>query len=356
MRSMQTSKANLLLLTVTPNPALDLSGVVDRIAPNEKNYVHDEKRDPGGNGINSARLVCRLRSRHRTLATGFLGGSAGEEIRALLNEERVPNDFCPIAAQTRINITVSNRQTHQQTRLAFAGPQVSQTDLARLAAKIRHIANPGILILGGSLPKGLRPSAYAQLAAAAQKRNMGVFLDIPARLIDQTVRALPSRPLFLKPNLAELSEWYGANLEPGDPRVMKAASELAKKVCLVCVSLGDQGALLVTREPGAASPSMILQGKTPRIRAKGTVGAGDSMVGAIASSLLEAGLYLPSHLSSLSGEGTKKKPELELILGHALRIGMAAGAATAETKGTHLAKNRAEILRLFKKTRVFRVG
>src|SRR3989338_8323134 len=92
--------------TVTPNPALDLSGHVSKIVPNEKNYVFRERRDPGGNGINVARVAARLGA--STVALGLIGGSPGNEIATLLTQASVAHDFIKIRSTTRTNVTITN--------------------------------------------------------------------------------------------------------------------------------------------------------------------------------------------------------------------------------------------------------
>src|SRR4051812_19529252 len=105
-----------MIYSFTPNPALDLGGFVDEIIPNEKAYVDHESRAPGGNAINSARVMKRLGA--PVVATGFLGGGIGDELKSLLDREKVNHHFIPIRESTRVNITVSNRKTHLQTRLS----------------------------------------------------------------------------------------------------------------------------------------------------------------------------------------------------------------------------------------------
>ena len=106
-----------MIYTVTPNPTLDMGGTVDQLVPNEKNYVQDETRFPGGNGINAARIIKRLGV--PVIATGFLGGGIGTVIENLLKDERVAHRFVKISGTTRVGITVSSRKTHLQTRISF---------------------------------------------------------------------------------------------------------------------------------------------------------------------------------------------------------------------------------------------
>src|SRR3954468_2262947 len=111
------------VLTFTPNPTLDLGGVVDNLIPNEKCYVYAQTKSPGGNAINAARILTRLGI--PTVATGFLGGSIGEEIKALLADEGVKGKWIKIKGATRLSVIVSNKSDHMQTRLSFPGPRIS---------------------------------------------------------------------------------------------------------------------------------------------------------------------------------------------------------------------------------------
>src|SRR4051794_38506179 len=107
---------------MTPNPALDLGGTVENLIPNEKAYVHDETRFPGGNAINAARIIKKFGQ--PVVAGGFLGGAIGQELEALLKREGVSCQFVPIQGCTRVGVTVSNSKTHLQTRLSFPGPKI----------------------------------------------------------------------------------------------------------------------------------------------------------------------------------------------------------------------------------------
>jgi 1-phosphofructokinase family hexose kinase len=309
--------------TLTPNPALDLSGHVSQLIPNEKNYVFDARRDPGGNGINAARIASRLGA--RPVALGFLGGPAGEEIRILLNKERVLTQFSAIAGQTRTNVTVTNEQTHQQTRLTFPGPRVSRKELAMLWRELDRLAGPGFFILGGSTPEGCGKDFHARVGSQASRRGLAVVVDVPAKYIEPTIRGF--RPYMIKPNQTELEEWYGEKLR-NDRELLRAARELAKHVDVVCLSLADRGAMLVSGR-GAWF------GTSPKIRARGTVGAGDSMVGAMTAYLAREKTRAP-------------RPDQ---LAQMLRWGVAAGAATAEASGTALARP-SEIRRLLRRVKV----
>lgn len=313
------------LYTVTPNPALDLSGEVEGLVPNEKNYVSRERRDPGGNGINSARVATRLGA--RVTALGWMGGPTGAEIEALLEREGVRCEFTPIAGQTRVNVTVSNLGTHQQTRLTFPGPRVTPKEKEALLRRVRSLRAPGIFVVGGSLPQGCAPDFHLTLAREAHARGLGVVLDVPSKFLKKAVGGRGFAPLLVKPNEVELAEWWGKPLRT-ERALLDAAHAMAEHAALVCVSLAERGAWLVTR-------GHAWRGAAVKVRARGTVGAGDSMVGAMCVRLLHHGLTECEDVARLlrRSPGTELPRELQDVL----RWGLAAGAATAEVSGTALA-------------------
>ncbi|MBC7693058.1 MAG: 1-phosphofructokinase family hexose kinase [Methylotenera sp.] len=374
------------VITLTPNPALDLSGHVKGLVPNEKNYVFAERRDPGGNGINAARIATRLTSGESgsrkidVIATGWLGGAAGQEVKRLLDREKVGNSFLPISGETRTNVTVSNEATDQQTRLTFPGPTISRKEQQSLFRSLKRIQGEGLYVIGGSLPPGCPKTIHLEIAKIAARKGFGVIADVPAVILkpllskQKVTRRHPSglgskhtSELFMiKPNLAELEEWSGRKLG-SQKAVIEAGIQLARKVCLVVVSLAEKGALLIYGD-------QVWMAHAPKVKAKGTVGAGDSMVGAMAAVLLQYGIYLPEHVHQLFSVefahqvfsltvGNRKKPEskfgtqaalngrLPFALEDALSWGLAAGAATAEVSGTTLAQP-SEIRRLHGQVRI----
>jgi 1-phosphofructokinase family hexose kinase len=304
-----------MILTITPNPALDLSGEVDDIVPNEKNYVHHEKRHPGGNGINAARVIAALGV--PVVATGFLGGAVGGEIEALLKAEGVACRFVPIKESTRINITVSNQRTSKQTRFSFAGSRIEREDMERLLELIRKDESIAMINLGGSFPPGFSMDDVRRIFDVARERGIGLVADVPSQHLKEVI---PLRPMLIKPNLKEFNELLGRQLTSLE-EVAEAARALNEFVPLVCISSVERGALMVT-------PTASCYVKGPEVDAKSSVGAGDSMVGGIMAQLYRAGITHPDAARSI-------KPE---VLQEALRWGQAAALATVVTPGTELGK------------------
>ncbi len=299
-----------MILTITPNPALDLAGVVERITPNEKNYIFNESRYPGGNAVNVARWLTRLRL--PVLASGFLGGNVGTEMMSLLSEEGVEHDFVKIKGNTRISITVSDLKTHQQTRLSFQGPRIRSSEIALLKKQIAVLPRESLLIIGGSFPPGFSPSHLNQMIHSAERRKIPIIVDIPGPLLKQ---ARYSDLWLIKPNLSEFHELTGSKTTRISSLIAEAR-EVAAGVRLVCISSVDGGALLISNKAAWF-------GKTPKITVKSTVGAGDSMVAAMASVLWKKKVY-------------EFQGDLDQLMPMLLTQALAAAAATLSTPGTAL--------------------
>ncbi|WP_374078912.1 1-phosphofructokinase family hexose kinase [Bdellovibrio bacteriovorus] len=303
-----------IICSITPNPALDLSGFVEALKVDEKTYVHQEVRAPGGNGINSARILNRLGV--SVVASGFLGGSTGKEIELLLKGEHLRHHFIPIRESSRINITVTNQSNHKQTRLSFPGPRVDRDEKRQLFNYIKGNKELCLLILGGSLPPGFTTKDFRSLIAIAKKNNVEVVVDCPGGILSQVIS---SKPLLIKPNLDEFQVLTGTKVR-SIFAVRAQAEKYLNKVPYICVSSVDGGALLVT-------PVGAYFGRIPEVRILSTVGAGDSMVGSMVAQLYKG----------------NRSPE------QILRWGLAAAAATLSESGTRLGR-ASHIKKLFKRT------
>ena len=284
-----------MIYSITLNPALDISGAVDELAPDEKNYVEDVIKTPGGNGVNAGIIAGRLGTKVRL--TGFLGGSNGKELKSLLKAQSIDEKFMAIAASTRLNITVTNSKTHKQTRLSFPGPRIRPSEWKRFESILGKIKAPtDLVIIGGSLPPGVTPSRLTALVRTLKRRGIYCMVDVPPPGLMSVVVAGPD---FIKPNLKEFQELTASEVTTLED-VLTKIRELQPRVPLICVSSVEGGAVL-------ANEKEAWFGETPKLNIKSTVGAGDSMVGAMATLLAE----------------NSNAPLSEL-----LRIGLAASSAT----------------------------
>jgi 1-phosphofructokinase family hexose kinase len=314
------------IYAVSVNPALDLSGHVSAIVANEKNYVHASRIDPGGNAVNAARVAHRLGG--KPLLLGFLGGSPGLQLKQLLKKEGLQERFTRIEGSTRINVTVTNDANHQQTRLTFPGPSVKPSERRDLLKKFCELRKRGLVLLGGSACSD--PSFYPRLIQVAQKKNWGLILDIPSYDLKPLLN-LGVKILLIKPNQSEFEVLVGKkNLSYS--QMIQESQTFSESVEMVCISLGGEGLLCIWRHRAwLIAP--------PKIKPRGTVGAGDSVVGALASFFAKQELSRVEDFSAI---------DIALVL-DAMRLGVAAGAATAMGEGTSLAS--ASLVRaLLKKT------
>ncbi len=301
------------IYTLTPNPALDLGGIVDKLIPNEKSYVQNETRYPGGNGINAARILQRLGS--PVTLTGFLGGGVGQELKRLMDQESLHHKFIKINGSTRIGITVSAKNSPLQTRLSFPGPAIQPREREALFDFILKIKKPAMLVIGGSLPAGFSVYDLQEILEFCQKKNIPAIVDCPGAVLK---KIFSYQSLLIKPNLHEFQEALGRPL-PTIASVLREARRLTKKNSLVCVSSVGKGALLVT-------PQFAWYGKMPKVKIRSVVGAGDSMVGAMVSQLWRKRSLLAENFAQF------EKHHSEDLL----RWGLAAACATLVHPGTTL--------------------
>lgn len=289
------------ILTVTPNPAVDMSTAVDRVEPDRKLRCDEPFREAGGGGINIAEIVRRLGG--RATAVWTCGGPLGVFLQQLLDRQGIPNVPVSIAGDTRESITVLQRSDNEQFRFGMPGPALSAEETAVLLETVGRCEPAPAWIAGsGSLAPGTPPDLYARLAEVAASRGARFVLDTsgePLRL------ALEAGGVWLvKPDRTELGELLG--VEIGDVQTAAdAAAEVVRRgwAHAVTASLGPDGVVLATAQGVVRVPA-------PKVKVVSRVGAGDSFV---------AGTLL----GLASGEG----------LTEAVRRGVAVAAAAVSTPG-----------------------
>lgn len=299
------------IATLTMNPAIDLFVVVDRVVEDAKLRCRDVRRDPGGGGVNVARAVVRLGGGAWTVFPA--GGDSGTLLTRLLERDRVPTVPVASADPVRENLTVSEQDSGRQFRFVLPGAALDPGEQKRLLETVLD-RRPDYLVASGSLPPGVPPEFYAELAERARGVGARVVLDTSGEALRQ---GLKGRVFLVKPNRRELAELAGREFL-NDREQEQAALALVDQgeAEIVVVSLGALGVLLVT---GSGAERVA----SPDVPIRSRVGAGDSMV---------AGITL----------GLARGEEIAT----AVRFGVAAGAAAAMTPGTELCR-REDVERLF---------
>lgn len=258
------------IVTITLNPAVDLSTAVDRIVPVHKLRGTSQRRDPGGGGINVARVVARLGG--DVSAIYLAGGAMGDLLRRLLDGEGIAGRALPIAGETREDFFVDETATGQQYRFILPGPRLAEREWKSCLAAVAALDPfPRFLVASGSLPDGVPDDFYAQLARIAKPRGANVIVDTSGAAL---AAAVAEGVDVIKPNLREMRELSGC---ADTPAAWEAAARSLiddGRAKIVALTMGHLGAALVTRQGiWRAEPLAI----TPR----SAVGAGDSFLGGL---------------------------------------------------------------------------
>lgn len=331
---MRPDSALAPIVTLTVNPALDLSTGTERLEPEHKLRCGPSVVEAGGGGVNVSRVIARLGGASTALVT--VGGATGGAYSDLLAAEAaalaaLPGDggivtqLISIAGATRQNITIDETATGHQYRFVLQGPTLTDDEgmlcLDTLDAALAPGA--GFAVMSGSLPPGAPDDLYARAVQRAHERGVRTVVDASGAAL---AAAVDAGPHLIKPSGRELRELAAAlALAPRGiateqvevEQLIEIARQLIARTgtAIVALTLGAQGAVIVTADD-------VLRVATPDVRVRSTVGAGDSFLGAMV---------------------------LRLAQGHdlaaAARAGVAAGAATASMPGTELG-DRAHVERL----------
>lgn len=264
-----------MIYTVTLNPTLDITYLVDRIKLCGTVKAIEVIKSPGGKGINVSRVLRAMGT--DSIAITLIGGFTGEEVLSLLHEESLILQIVKIENETRTNVIIRGRDDGQELVIRAAGPPVKETETERINRIIlRMTTSPEVLVISGSLPPGIGEDIYFKLITEGKKRGSRVILDAegePFRI------GIESAPHIVKPNKFEIETFAGRTLDSENDLIAVAREIIAKGVEVVVISLGAEGALWV-------SSDTVMRGWVPKIE-EDAVGAGDSMVAGIVMGLVQ---------------------------------------------------------------------
>ncbi|MFD4957636.1 1-phosphofructokinase family hexose kinase [Microbacterium sp. NPDC058389] len=291
------------ILTVTPNPALDVSTSTPRVMRESKMRCGPTRLDPGGGGVNVSRVVRNLGG--RSLAVYTAGGPTGQAYRQLLDREGIASRMVGIADATREGFTVDETLTGEQFRFVLQGPDLSEPEWrALLSAVADDFPVGGYVVNSGSLPQGVPADLYAQIARVARDHDTRCVVDTSGEALQA---ALDEGVYLIKPSKRELRELVGAP-ESDEIGLIEAARELVGRgSCeVVALTLGGAGAVLVTAEGALRLP-------TPQVEVQSTVGAGDSFLGALVLRLAQGRSLVDAFVSGVAaGSATSSLPATDL--------------------------------------------
>jgi 6-phosphofructokinase 2 len=294
------TRSGTTIVTLTMNPALDITTDTDRVIPTDKMRCGLPRYDPGGGGINVARIAHVLGASVSALFPA--GGHAGDKVTDLVADSGVLVQRITVARSTRESFTVDEDSTGQQYRFVLPGPRLTDAEQTECLDKLSAAAAfADFVVASGSLPPGVPGDFYQRVADICRERGALLILDTSGA----GLRHICSGVFLLKPSVRELRECVGRGLI-SESEQLAAAHELIDRGCaqFVVVSLGSQGALLATQH-GSQRYSAVM------VPSGSGVGAGDAMIAGITVAL---------------SRGWR--------LDKAVRLGTAAGSAMLLTPGT----------------------
>jgi 1-phosphofructokinase family hexose kinase len=308
--------ASIVIITLTPNPALDRTLTVPEIVFDTMVRAIDSRLDLDGKGVNVAKALRSLGA--ETLIMGFAGGAAGDLLERGLGAAGFTTDFTRVAGETRTNTIVIDASAQRYVKANEPGPALRPDELAAMVALVAAKAAPGdTWVLSGSLPPGAPADFYAQLVGLIRARGARALLDTsgaPLRL------GCAAGPDLVKPNADEAEELIGRPIAGDDDIHHAVAAFLDLGAELVALSLGAGGLLLASR-------AAAVRARPPQVRALNPVGAGDALLAGIAWAL-ERGLELDelarwgvasgTAAAMRAGTGPALRGEVEALYGRVL--------------------------------------
>jgi 6-phosphofructokinase 2 len=303
------------ILSIALNPTIDISSDVDHIQPTHKIRTFNQRRHPGGGGVNVARVIAELGGASQLLV--LAGGATGMLLVDSLKDHGIELHTVEINEQTRIAFMVYEKASGLEYRFVPEGPVVSPGEIDKAFDILRGFRGDYV-VASGSLPRGLAADTYARMADIAAENGVRFVLDTSGAALETSLKQ--SRVFLVKPSLGELEKLVGRSLDTANAG--EAASELVRSGAAnyVAVTMGRDGSILV-------GPDSVLKLAAQEVPVRSAVGAGDSFVGAMVWSLAEG------H-----------------TIEEAFRLGSAAGAAAVLTPGTELCR-RDDVWSLYEEAR-----
>jgi 6-phosphofructokinase 2 len=263
-----------MIYTITLNPALDRTLWIQKVRDDVSNRILEEKSFAGGKSVDVSKVLKNLGVDN--IALGFVGGFAGRELEGRLLNEGIETDFVRVSGETRTNIIIHETGTGKQLAFNARGPEIKPDELMQFIEQLEKLPCGDVVAIGGSIPLGVSPEIYRKIISLVKKCQAKVVLDVDGEALRQGIKALPN---VIKPNIHELSELAGRELNGLDDVVSAARSINQQGVEIVLVSMGAKGILLV-------SDGQQYLAVPPNVNVESTIGAGDSSVAGFVSGLV----------------------------------------------------------------------
>ena len=297
-----------MIYTVTFNPSIDYIVNVDNFMTGVVNRTSKEIIFPGGKGINVSMVLKNLGE--ESTALGFMAGFTGDAITRLLQEKGVTADFIHVTeGLSRINVKL---RAQTETEINGQGPKIASEDIRKLYGKLDALQDGDTLVLAGSIPDTMPESMYMDIMEHLQNKKLNIVVDATRDLL---MNVLAYHPFLIKPNQDELEGLFQVKMSTKEEMFAYAKQLQEMGACNVLISLGGDGALLLT-EHGEQ-----MQLDAPKGELQNAVGAGDSMVAGFLAGYMEHASYeeafqmaVAAGSASAFSEHLATRAEIEQIL------------------------------------------
>jgi len=289
-----------MIVTVTANTTADHTVLVRSFQKNTTMRAVDSTWSTGGKPTDASLVLGEIGI--PSLALGIAAGDMGRRVEKFLKARGVTPDFVQAEGETRAIMVIIDESDHSHSTITTSAMQVNEEHVAALIKRYAEALNEAtVVVLGGTLPAGMKPSFYTDTIRMARERNIPVVFDA----VEPNLSAgLISRPTFIKPNRDELSAYAGRPLHSLEELYTVGRAIVDKFGTMPIITMGGEGGLAVLTDRAYRIPPLKIKALSPG-------GAGDAVLAG-----LTAALY-------------RKQPIEE-----GLRLGFAAAAAVTLTLGT----------------------
>ncbi|MFD1038260.1 1-phosphofructokinase [Virgibacillus byunsanensis] len=261
-----------MIYTCTITPSIDYTTYLTEFRTGKLNRTNEVYYYPGGKGINVSRVLQRLGIKSTVL--GFAGGFTGDYIKQFLHNEQIETDFIATQDITRINVKI---KSEEETELNGPGPSINHEQQRELLSKVKALQVNDWFVLAGSLPNSIPKAFYQALSAVCHKNGVHFVLDTSGTALKDLVQ---TKPFLVKPNQQELGGLFDTKIKTKEEALFYAKKLTEDGIRHVIVSMGGEGALLVTKDQAFSA-------KAPNGTVVNTVGAGDSLVSGFLASYIQ---------------------------------------------------------------------
>ncbi len=289
-----------MIVTVTANTGLDLIYFIPALEQGRTLRASRVVQTISGKPIDCSWILMEMGI--PSLALGFTAGQTGEIFKQMVRDHGIQSDFVTTDGETRRNLVIATEDGKPHTAITSSTMFVSEAHIAALREKyIAALDDCELVVLGGTLPTGVKPEYYTDMVALARARDIPVILDA----VEPNLSAgLASHPTYVKPNRDELSQFMGKPVRSVE-EVYEAGRELLRRYGTIpVISLGGDGGMAVLPDRAYRIPPIHV----PVVNA---AGAGDAVLAGLAASVVRG-----------------------LPIEEGLRLGFGAASAVVTTPGT----------------------